>query len=144
MLANSFIFLGFFSILGLMLGGPIVDKYNTKKVIIFTHTPLFFAILFLIFFDNYTSMFIYMSFVGISIGIGTPFIGSLWAELYGLESLGTVKALLHACMVFSSALSPVIFGFMIDFGLGIFSLCLMSLVIIFISTALAMIYNNIE
>ena len=47
-------------------------------------------------------------------------------------------------MVFASALSPVIFGFMIDFGLGIFSLCLMSLVIIFISTALAMIYNNIE
>ena len=89
-------------------------------------------------------MFIYMSLVGISIGIGTPFIGSLWAELYGLESLGTVKALLHACMVFASALSPVIFGFMIDFGLGIFSLCLMSLFIIFISTALAMIYNNIE
>ena len=144
MLASSFIFLGFFSILGLMLGGPIIDKYNTKKVIIFTHTPLFIAILFLIFFDNYTSMFIYMSLVGISLGIGTPFIGSLWAELYGLESLGTVKALLHACMVFSSALSPVIFGFMIDFGLGIFSLCLMSIVIIFLSTALPMIYNNIE
>lgn len=144
MLANSFIFLGFFSILGLMLGGPIIDKYNTKKVIIFTHTPLFFAILFLIFFDTYTSMFIYMSLVGISIGIGTPFIGSLWAELYGLESLGTVKALLHACMVFASALSPVIFGYMIDFGLGIFSLCLMSIVIIFLSTALPMIYNNIK
>jgi MFS family permease len=144
MLANSFVFLGFFSIIGLLLGGPIIDKYNTKKVIIFTHAPLFIAILFLTFFDNYISMFIYMSLMGISLGIGTPFIGTLWAELYGLESLGTVKAFLHACMVFASALSPVIFGYMIDFGLGIFSLCLMSIIIIFLSTALPMIYNNIE
>ena len=67
-------------------------------------------------------LLIYMSLLGINLGIGPPFVGSLWAELYGLESLGTVKALLHACSVFSSALSPVIFGYMIDFELGILSL----------------------
>ena len=89
-------------------------------------------------------MYVYMSFLGASLGMGTPFVGSLWAELYGLESLGTVKALLHSCGVFSSALSPVVFGYMIDFGLGILSLSLMSLLIIVISIVLPIIFKNIE
>ena len=144
MLANGFIFLGIFSIFGLILGGPIVDKYKTKKVILFSLFPLFLAILILIFFNNYFSMFIYMSLLGVSLGIGSPFVGSLWAELYSLESLGTVKALLHACGIFSSALSPVIFGYMIDFGLGIMSLSIISLLIILISTILPIIFKNIE
>ena len=144
MLANTFIFLGIFSILGLILAGPIIDAYNNKTVILFSLLPLFFAVLTLIFFNSYFAMFIYMSLLGINLGIGAPFVGSLWAELYGLESLGAVKALLHACGVFASALSPVMFGYMIDFGLGISSLCFVSLLIIFLSTLLPMIYKNIE
>ena len=89
-------------------------------------------------------MIVYMSCLGINLGLGTPFIGSLWAELYSLESLGTVKALLHACAVFFSALSPVVFGYMIDFGLGVLSLCIISLFIIFISTLLVIIFKDIE
>lgn len=141
MLANGFIFFGIFSIIGLLIGGPLVDKYKAKNIIIYTLAPLFFALMVLIFFNDHYYMFIYMSLLGFNIGISTPIIGSLWAELYGLESLGTVKALLHACMVFFSAVSPVIFGFMIDFGFGIFSLCITSLVLILISTLLPLIYK---
>ena len=72
-------------------------------------------------------------------GISTPFLGSLWAELYGLKSLGTVKALLHASGVFASALSPVIFGYIIDFGFGILSISIISLIIVVLSTLLAII-----
>ena len=56
---------------------------------------------------------------GLNLGISAPFIGSLWAELFGLESLGTVKALFHAIGVLASALSPVVFGYIIDWGFGI-------------------------
>ena len=144
MLANGFIFLGIFSLLGLFFGGPIVDRYDTKKIILLTLLPLFLAILSLIFFRNYFSMFLYLSLLGFNMGISTPFLGSLWAELYGLESLGTVKALLHACGVFFGALSPVVFGYMIDFGLGVLSISLLSLLIICISTLLPIIFKNIE
>ena len=89
-------------------------------------------------------MYFYMSLLGFNLGLGIPFIGSLWAELFDLESLGTVKALLHACSVFFSALSPLIFGYMIDFGLGINSLCALSLFIIIFSTLLTVIYIKIE
>jgi MFS family permease len=144
MLANGFVFLGIFSIIGLIIAGPIIDKFNTKKVILYSLVPLLLAIIILIFFNSYIALLVYMSLLGINLGIGPPFVGSLWAEFYGLESLGTVKALLHACSVFASALSPVIFGYMIDFGLGFLSLSMISLIIIIISTLLPIIYKNIE
>ena len=66
----------------------------------------------------------------------------LWAELYNLESLGSVKALLHACGVFASALSPLIFGYIIDLGFGILTIATIALIIICISTLLSIIYQN--
>jgi hypothetical protein len=83
-----------------------------------------------------------MSLLGFTLGIGAPFIGALWAELYGLENLGSIKGLLHACMVFASALSPVIFGLIIDIGFGILTISIISLLIISISTFLPLKYEN--
>jgi len=142
MLAQSFVSFGIFSIIGLILGGPIIDKFDTKKAVIYSLLPLFITIIVLIFFDNYISIFIYMSLLGFTLGIGAPFIGALWAELYGLENLGSIKGLLHACMVFASALSPVIFGLIIDIGFGILTISIISLLIISISTFLPLKYEN--
>ena len=142
MLASGYILLGIFSLIGLSFGGPIIDKFNTKKTVIFSLLPLFLAILVLIFFDSYLSMFIYLSLFGLNMGIGAPFIGSLWAELYNLESLGSVKALLAACAVFASALSPLVFGYIIDLDFGILTIATIALIIISISTLLSIFYQN--
>ena len=144
MLAKGYIFLGIFSIIGLVFGGPIIDKYNTKKIVIYALFPLFLAVLTMLLFDSFFSMLIYLSLLGLNWGITSPFIGSLWAELYSLTSLGTVKALLHACMVFASALSPVIFGYIIDFGFGILTISTICFIIIFVSTLLPIVYQNIK
>jgi len=111
---------------------------------LFALLPLFLGILTLIFFDSHLSMLVYMSLLGLNLGIGAPFIGSLWAELYGLGSLGSVKALLHAFMIFASALSPVIFGYIIDAGFGIITISVISLAIIIVSTLLPIFYRHIE
>ena len=52
------------------------------------------------------------------------------------------KALLHAGAVFASALSPLVFGYFIDWGLGIFTIGIVSIVIIIVSTLLP-IYNKL-
>ena len=144
MLASGYVLLGVFSIIGLILGGSIVDRFTARKVIMYKPLPLFLAIIILIFFDGYLAMFIYLSLLGLNMGIGSPLIGSLWAELYGLESLGVVKALLHATAAFASALSPVIFGYIIDFGMGIVVIGIISIIIIIYSTFLTIYYQNIE
>jgi len=142
MLGSSYIFLGIFSILGLLIGGPLVDKFDTKKTALTTLVPLFLLLLVLITFEGEFFLIIYMSLFGLTMGIGRPFIGSLWAEIYGVESLGTVKALLHAGAVFSSALSPLVFGYLIDWGFNIITIVSISILIIIVSTLLP-IYNKL-
>ena len=137
-----YIFLGIFSIIGLLLGGPLVDKFDTKKTAITTLLPLLLLLVVLITFEGEFFLIIYMSLFGLTMGIGRPFIGSLWAEIYGVESLGTVKALLHAAAVFASALSPLVFGYLIDWGFSITTIVTISILIIIVSTLLP-IYNKL-
>ena len=141
MLGTGFIFLGGFSIFGLLLGGPLIDLLNPKKAILFILSPIFFGLLILIWLDSYFFLVLYMSLYGFNLGITAPFIGSLWAELFGLESLGTVKALFHAIGVLASALSPVIFGYIIDWGFGIGLISFISLLIIIVATVLPIALN---
>ena len=142
MLGNSYFFLGFFSIVGLFIGGPLVDKYDTKKTAMTALVPLLLLLIVLIIFEGEFFLIIYMSLFGLTMGIGRPFIGSLWAEIYGVESLGTVKALSHAGGVFASALSPLVFGYLIDWGFSITTIVTISILIIIVSTLLP-IYNKL-
>ena len=85
-----------------------------------------------------------MSLYGFNLGLSAPFIGSLWAELFGLESIGTVKAVFHALVVLVSALSPVLFGYIIDWGFGIGMIFFISLLMIVVSTLLPILINRYE
>ena len=142
MIGNGYILFGLFSILGLLIGGPLIDKINTKKAIPYVLTPLLVCIIVLFFFDNYWSFVAYMSLFGFNLGLSAPFMGSLWAELYGVKSIGTAKALLHAVAVFASALSPVVFGYAIDWGYGISLIILISCIMIIVSSILPIIYKT--
>tara|TARA_Y100001970_G_scaffold170752_1_gene208701 strand:- start:5535 stop:6728 length:1194 start_codon:yes stop_codon:yes gene_type:complete len=141
MLGSGYILLGFFSILGLLIGGPLIDRFHTKKTAITVLFPLLLSVIILLYFDSVFFLIIYMSLYGLNMGISTPFIGSLWAEIYGVKSLGTVKALLHAGSVFASALSPLVFGYLIDWGYGITTIVIMSIAIIIVSTLLPVYYK---
>ena len=83
-----------------------------------------------------------MSLFGFNLGLSAPFMGSLWAEIYGVKSIGTAKALLHGVGVFASALSPVIFGYAIDWGLGIVAIFLISSIMIIVSAVLPIVYKH--
>jgi len=142
MLGNGYILLGLFSIIGLLIGGPIIDKFDTRKTAITFLIPLLLSIIILLLFDSVFFLIIYMCLYGFNMGIGAPFIGALWAEIYGVKSLGTVNALLHAGGVFASALSPLVFGYLIDWGFGITTIVIISILIIIVSTFLP-IYNKL-
>ena len=141
MLGTGFIFLGMFSIIGLLFGGPLIDILNPKKAIIFLLLPILIGILVLLFCENFYFLLLYMSLFGLNLGLSAPFTGSLWAELFGLESIGTVKALFHAIVVLASALSPVIFGYLIDWGFGLITISSICLTIIIMTSVLPIIFK---
>jgi len=142
LLATSFMFYGLFSVIGLLIGGPLVDKFKTRLLIPAYLIPMFFGILMLLISDKQIIIIIYMSLISLSTGLGIPMMGSLWAELYGVLNLGAIRSLLHAIGVFSTALSPFLFGLFIDYNLGINFICIFCLIFIFISVLLTYFYRN--
>ena len=62
LLASSYIGWGIFSIIGLLIGGSLIDKVNTKKAIPYYLFPMLFGILFMMLFKNYIFIFFYFVF----------------------------------------------------------------------------------
>ena len=60
-----------------------------------------------------------MGLLGISNGLTNVLLSSLWAEIYGVNYLGSIKALTGSLMVFSTALATTVFGILIDLGFSI-------------------------
>jgi hypothetical protein len=52
---------------------------------------------------------------GMTGAITSPF----WAEVYGVEHLGAIKAVATAVMIFASAMSPAIYGLLFDAGVTV-------------------------
>ena len=142
LLGSSFVFYGIFGVIGVLLGGPLVDKYNTRSIVPIYLIPMFFGILFLSISSNSIVLFFYMASISFSAGFGFPLMGSLWAELYGVKNLGSIRALLHAIGVFSTAISPYLFGYFIDKNFGTNFIFIFCLILIFISSILTYIFRG--
>ena len=61
-----------------------------------------------------------------------------WAEMYGLRYLASIKSLGAAIMVFFTALSPVLLGVLIDFGVTIEALAFGGAIYILLTSILAL------
>ncbi|MEM9107337.1 MAG: MFS transporter, partial [Pseudomonadota bacterium] len=66
--------------------------------------------------DAQWGVFVFMTLLGMSYGISSTLFGALWPEIYGTRHLGSVRAVVIALMVFSTAMGPGVTGFLIDFG----------------------------
>jgi hypothetical protein len=66
----------------------------------------------------------FMIGLGMTMGISEPVRSSLWAELYGVRHLGSIKAMIASFGVFGAAGSPVLIGLALDAGTS-FDLILM-------------------
>jgi len=53
------------------------------------------------------------------VGTRSPVVGSLWAGVYGPGKLGSIRSLMTSLMMISTAVSPVLFGVLIDRGISL-------------------------
>ena len=132
-IAQSFMVYSILSVLTLILSGFLIDKFTSRKILIFMNIPLFFAAVVLFSFDEPFSSFIHFGLIGISNGLCNVLGSSTWAEIYGVKHIGSIKALTTALMVFATASGTAIFGVLIDKGYSIEQISLFSLGYISIS-----------
>ena len=117
--ATSFIVYAIFHLKASLVTGGLVDKYSGKKLIRFYLLPILIAVCSLALPINHPLLaFVFMFLTGLTIGASGPIVGSLWVEVYGNENLGAIRSMVTSIMVFSTAISPVLMGWMFDAGVS--------------------------
>ena len=135
-IAQSFMSYSVFSVLTLLISGILIDKFTSRKLLIFMNIPLFLSTFVIINFDAPITAFVFLGLIGISNGLANVLGSSTWAEIYGVKHIGSIKALTTALMVFSTAFGTALFGVLIDIGFSIEKIAIISAIYIFLSFAL--------
>jgi MFS family permease len=141
-IAQSFMVYSILSVVTLLGSGFLIDKFTSRKLLIFMNIPLLLATLVLFYFDTPIASFIFLGLIGVSNGLANVLGSSTWAEIYGVKFIGSIKALTTALMVFSTAFGTALFGLLIDQGFSIEQIALISLVYILISLILLFFVKN--
>ena len=132
-IAQSFMAYSILSVITLFFSGFLIDKFSSRKILIYMNIPLLLAALILIYFKNPISSFVFLGLIGISNGFANVLGSSTWAEIYGVKYIGSIKALTTALMVFATAFGTALFGVFIDYGFSIEQIAVVSATYISIS-----------
>ncbi len=130
------------SIITLFISGFLVDKYTGRRLILFMNIPLLLAMFTLFEFNNEIFAYIFLGLIGISNGLANILGSSTWAEIYGVNYIGSIKALTTAFMVFSTAFGTAFFGLLIDNGLTIENIAFIGAIYILVSLFLLIIIRK--
>jgi MFS family permease len=144
-IAQSFMIYSILSVITLLGSGFLIDKFTSRRLLIFMNLPLLISALVLFYFSIEISAFVFLGLIGISNGLANVLGSSTWAEIYGVKHIGSIKALTTALMVFSTAFGTALFGILIDKGFSIEQIALISFIYILVSLiALFLVRNRLN
>ena len=141
-IAKAFMFYSVLTVATLFLSGLLVDKFTSRKLLPILNIPLLLSLITLILLNHSYSAFIFMGLLGVTNGLTNVLLSSLWAEIYGVNYLGSIKALTGSFMVFSTALATAVFGSLIDLGYSIEDIAVLCSVYTILSIALVIIFQK--
>ena len=141
-IAQSFMVYSVLSVITLLISGFLIDKFTSRKLLIYMNIPLLLSTVVLFFFEIPISAFIFLGLIGVSNGLANVLGSSTWAEIYGVKHIGSIKALTTALMVFSTAFGTALFGLLIDKGFSIENIALISFFYIFAAIILLLLVRN--
>ena len=132
-IAQSFMAYSILSVITLIISGILIDKFTSRKLIVYMNIPLLISFFIIIYFDQSFTAFIFLGLIGISNGFANVLGSSTWAEIYGVKYIGSIKALTTALMVFATAFGTALFGYLIDRDFSIEQIGMISAIYISIS-----------
>ncbi|MDZ4184876.1 MAG: MFS transporter [Desulfuromonadales bacterium] len=101
-----------------LLVGPWIDRYGALFLFPFILLPLCAGLVILALGSAPWVALLYLTLAGVSQGIAGPTMTSLWAEIYGIKSLGATKGTVTTVGVFATALGPVLLGGLLKVGVS--------------------------
>ncbi|MBB5213068.1 MFS transporter [Microbulbifer hydrolyticus] len=124
-------------LLALLFAGGLVDRFGAQRSLPMALIPMIAALVLLALCQAPWVPYVYLALVGIS-QAGTGTAGSaLWPERYGSTHLGAIRSVSQASMVFSTAASPLLLGFLLDRGMDVHGIGLLLAGLILVASLLA-------
>ena len=114
--AATFIAYSLTTVIASLLSGPLIDRRTAWRLLPCVLPPLGLALLLLSVNDHPVVALLFMLASGLTTGGNYALFAAMWAELYGVTHLGAIRALVATLMVISTALAPVMMGWLIDRG----------------------------
>lgn len=102
-----------------IISGPLIDRYSARRLIIWYLVPMVFGIAALAVSAHPLAVLVWFILSGVTSGLHRSVVSAFWAEAYGVLHLGAIRSLVSGVSVFGTAVSPVLFGQMIDAGITI-------------------------
>jgi MFS family permease len=117
--AACFVAYSGFSVITGIAVGPMIDRYSARRLITLYLAPMGIGILALVVSDHPGAVLVWFVLSGVTSGMHRSVVSAFWAEAYGVLHLGAIRALVSGVSVVGTAISPVLFGWMIDDGVSI-------------------------
>lgn len=126
-MAAAFIGFAVMRMLVSMVIGPLIDRWSALAIMPVLLVPAIFGIGALLLHDAPWIAWTYLMLVGVSQGMAGPMMTAVWAEVYGVESLGATKGMVATFGVTATALGPLLLGGALGAGMefpSIIGICL--------------------
>ncbi len=137
LIATAFMSYAVARIFGTIVTGPLIDRFTATRIFQYYLIPFGIALAVAYWHPGDWSAFVYMFFLGLTLGGGGNINSALFAELYGVRTIGTVRSLFKSLMVFSTAVSPFLMGWLLDNHIAITKILLVSIGMIFVGVLLS-------
>lgn len=98
----------------LVYGGIFTDKSSASALFPFYMLPMAFGLVALAIVPGKMAALLFLLLTGVSTGMSSIVSSAVIAELYGVARVGQVRSLFSMIMVLSTALAPVIIGYLLD------------------------------
>ena len=118
-LVALFPFYTLFGIGAMLLSGWALDKFGTARLMPLYQLPMVVAFILFSLTSSIAIAILGFFFLALTSGANSTLPNAFWAEFYGTQNIGSIKATAIAVMVFGSAIGPGITGLLIDAGVGL-------------------------
>lgn len=128
----------------LAAAGPLVDRIGARRSLALALFPMAAGLLLLGLGRGEWLAFVYLGLIGITQGFASTAAGAVWAERYGVLHLGAIRAMVQAIMVVSTAVAPVVLGFLLDQDLSLLLLTVLLAGLTLSGSTLAWLAGEVE
>ncbi|MEX1035531.1 MAG: MFS transporter [Sneathiella sp.] len=108
---------------GLLISGGPIDRLGARNMLALMNLPMLAGIAILGLLSSEIALLLFLGLMGLSAGFAQTTAAAVWAEVYGVAQLGTIRSFAVMLMVAGTALGPATIGFLIDSGLSIGGVC---------------------